>query len=86
MRKDILNWFLLNAGPRFIIGGDLNSSLQSLDDVLKVDNSFRYLYEPGHMHGDVAIVKNLEAESMPCEVISTSKVHKMVVVIITFSK
>ena len=40
VRQDILTWFLPNARPRAIIGGDFNSSLPSLDDVLKLTVAF----------------------------------------------
>ena len=83
VRQNILQWFLQNMGPQAIIGGDLNSSLQSLDDAFKGEPSIHYCYEAGHLHGDLAIVKGLQAESMPCEVMSTSLAHKMVVVMLT---
>ena len=40
VRQDILTWFLPNARPRAIIGEDFNSSLPSLDDVLKLTVAF----------------------------------------------
>ena len=83
VRKDILEWFRQNMGPQAILGGHLNSSVLSLDDVFKVDRGIHYCYESDHLHGDVAIARGLQAASMQCEVRSTSKAHKMVVVMAT---
>ena len=83
VRRHILEWFLQNMGPQAILGGNLNSSVLSLDDVFKGDRGIHYCYESDHLHGDVAIARGLQAESMPCEVRSTSKAHKMVVVMAT---
>ena len=70
-------------GPQAILGGHLNSSVLSLDDVFKVDRGIHFCYESDHLHGDVAIARGLQAASRPCEVRSTSKAHKMVVVMAT---
>ena len=83
VRRDILKWFRLNVKSCALIGGDLNSSLPSLDDVFKHDPKIHYCYEAGHLHGDLAIAKGLVADSMPCEIRSTSKAHRMVVVTVT---
>ena len=42
VRQDILKWFRLNVKSCALIGGDLNSSLPSLDDVLKDDPKIHY--------------------------------------------
>jgi len=82
-REHVLQWFARNAGTQALIGGDLNSSLPSLDAGFKHYPEFHYCYEAGHLHGDLVIAKGLDAVSTPCEVTSTSKAHKMVVVMVT---
>ena len=83
VREHVLQWFARNAGTQALIGGDLNSSLPSLDAGSKHQKAFFYLYEAGHLHGDLVTAKGIDAESTPCEVISTSEAHKMVVVMVT---
>ena len=83
VREHVLQWFARNAGTQALIGGDLNSSLPSLDAGFKHYPEFHYCYEAGHLHGDLVIAKGLDAVSTPCEVTSTSKAHKMVVVMVT---
>ena len=83
VREHVLQWFARNAGTQALIGGDLNSSLPSLDAGFKHYSEFHYCYEAGHFHGDLVIAKGLDAVSTPCEVTSTSKAHKMVVVMVT---
>lgn len=83
VRQRVLQWFLRNVGEASIIGGDSNPNKNSLDDVLRADSEIQYHYEDGHMHGDLVSMKVLQVESMPCEVTSTSKAHKMVVVMVT---
>ena len=81
VREQILKWFLEHAGHTALIGGDLNSSLPSLDAVFKADRAFQYCYEENHKHGDVVVAKGLPtAESMSCDITSTSDAHTMCVV------
>ena len=80
VRADILEWFATNAAKPALIGGDLKSSLPSLDAGFKNYGDIHYCYEKNHLQGDVVIAKGLEAQSMPCEVMLTSKLHKMCVV------
>ena len=77
VRKQILEWFLGNVGDRAIIGGDLNSNSMALDSVLGYDPGIFYLSEPDALHGDIIIAKGVQAESMACNVSSTSKGHQM---------
>ena len=80
VRADILEWFATNAAKPALIGGDLKSSRLSLDAVFKDYRDIHYCYEKNHFQGDVVIARGLDAESMPCEVMSTSKEHRMCVV------
>ena len=81
MRGDILRWFVDNAGTRALIGGDLNSSLASLDAGFQHQDDVHYCYEHDCFHGDVMIAKGLpSAESMACDIVSTSKAHRMCIV------
>ena len=76
-RTHLLEWFATNAAKPALIGGDLKSSLPSLDAGFKNYGDIHYCYEKNHLQGDVVIAKGLEAQSMPCEVMLTSKLHKM---------
>ena len=80
VREDILRWFVNNAGGRALIGGDMNSSKQSLDDGFKHQDDITYCHEENHLHGDLVVAKGLHAESMTCDVMSTSETHRMCVV------
>ena len=83
MREHILKWFVDNAGSRALIVGDLNSSVHSLTACFGRRSNIDYLFEPDHKHGDLAVAKGLpKAESIPCDVDSTSKAHSMVVVMV----
>ena len=76
VRSHVLSWLYDYAGPRTIIGGDLNSSLPSLDAKwrhLGVD----YHYEDGYYHGDVTCTIGLRASSLPCSIVLASKAHRM---------
>ena len=77
VREHILQWLIDNTSSGTIIGGDLNSSPMSLDNGLKKARDFRYLFEPNYKHGDIMLVRGLNAESTACDVGSTSDAHKM---------
>ena len=80
VREHVLRWSVMNAGSRAVIGGDLNSSKQSLDDGFKHEHDIRYCHEADHLHGDLVIAKGLDADSMTCDIGSTSTVHRMCIV------
>ena len=52
----------------------------SLDSMLGIDREMYYCYEEDHWHGDLVTARQLEAESMACDVGSTSRGHRMCVV------
>ena len=77
-----MEWFLGDVGDRAIIGGDLNSNNMALDSVLGHDPGIFYLSEPDALHGDIIIAKGVQAESMACNVSSTSEAHRMCVAMV----
>ena len=82
VHEHFLHWFATNAGSRALIGGDLNSSRPRLDAGFKNHRDIHYCNEPNHLHGDLVIAKGLDADSMECDVQSTSIARKMCVVIV----
>ena len=64
-----------------LIGGELDASFYTLNAGLG-DENMKYCYQPDHRHGETVVAKGLDAWSVPCEVRSTSKCHRMVVVLV----
>ena len=86
VRGHILKWFLNNMKEQTIIGGDLNTCPLSLDHVFQQDKKAFLCFEEPHLHGDISIVRGLNAESVPCDIQSTSKTHRMCVVMVTLPR
>ena len=81
VRAQMLEWFVEHSGDRALIGGDLNSSLLTLDAGFHADPDIHYCYEENHKHGDVVVAKGLAtAESVACDISATSDAHRMCVV------
>ena len=60
----------------------MSSSLMSLDNGFAHTADIQYLYEREYQHGDVIVTRGLNAESMGCEIKSTSDAHKMCVAMV----
>ena len=84
VREQILRWLFINAGRRALVGGDLNTSLFSLETYL--GKAWHLYFQPKHKHGDVSCGKGITAQSMPCTIDSTSKDHSMCIVHVTLKK
>jgi len=82
IREHILKWLVDNTSNNAIIGGDLNINLITLDMVLKHTPDIKYLMEPNWKHGDIIVTRSLNADSMACEINSTSDEHKMCVAMV----
>ena len=78
-RDDIVKWLVEHISNQTVIGGDLNCCRYTLAGGFECCPRVRFLYEEGHKHGDVILSCGLDAESVPCEVQSTSDAHKMCV-------
>ena len=79
-REQIMNWFGELTSERTLIGGDLNMSEHSLHEHLKKYSDTHFLFEDGHKHGDVVLVKGYDgAESVACDISSTTDAHRMCV-------
>ena len=84
VREQILRWISVNTAPRALVGGDLNTSVFSLEN--KLGKKWRYYFQLNHKHGDLSCGKGIVAESMPCLIDSTSKDHTMCIVRVMFDK
>ena len=80
-REQILDWFGRLPTDRTLIGGDLNMSRHSLQAHLRNYADFQYCFEAGHKHGDLVLAKGMDdAESVACDISTTSDAHRMCVV------
>ena len=84
LREQILHWLFVNTGRRALVGGNLNTSVFSLEAQLGV--AWDCYFQPEHKHGDVSLGKRLRAESVPCDIMSTSGEHRMCLVHVTMEE
>ena len=84
IREQILRWMFVNTAERALVGGDLNTSVFSLE--YQLGKAWQFYFQPNHKHGDLSCGKGIAAASVPCFIDSTSKDHTMCIVHVTFDK
>ena len=84
IREQSLRWMFVNTAERALVGGDLNTSVFSLE--CQLGKAWQYYFQPNHKHGDLSCGKGIVAESVPCFIDSTSKDHTMCIVHVIFDK
>ena len=81
VRSHVLRWLYDHAGPCTIIGGDLNTSLYSLDGEWK-DSRIAYHYTADHKRGDIICTLGLKAVSVKCDIEQATSAHRLCLVMV----
>ena len=84
IRQDVFRWFAVHAGESSLIGGNLNASLFTLASHLGTAWDIYALREC--KHGEASVGRNINAESIPCGIASTSEKQRMCIVRVFLDK
>ena len=84
IRQDVLRWFAVHARERALIGGNLNASLFTLASHLGTAWDIYAWREC--KHAEASVGRNINAESIPCGIASTSEKQRMCIVRVFLDK